>query len=93
MFEPGQKVVCVDDKFEPAALRWLKQTPIKDKVYVVRDVKIGFLLIKRGQREGGVRVLLIGLNNSNAKDGQEHGFNSDRFRPLEEMKDRTWVVL
>lgn len=91
-FEAGQKVMCIDDKFTPAVLRLLVQVPVKDKVYVVRDVKIGFAPIKRGKREGAVRLMLIGLSNPNADDGQEHGFNAERFRPLEEVKsaDVNW---
>lgn len=93
MFDAGQKVVCVDDKFAPAALRWLVQLPVEGKVYVVRDVKIGFSLVKRGKRKGGVRVLLVGLVNPEAKDGQEHGFNAERFRLLEEVKQRNLEIV
>ena len=37
----GQKVVCVDDKFEDWVHQFYTALPKKDTVYVIREVKIG----------------------------------------------------
>lgn len=89
MFEIGQKVVCVDDKFADWYKKLYSQFPTKDCVYVVRDIRIG-VMYSEGKKTGAVSVLLIGVVNPKAdsKAGLERGFNSDRFRPLDELKDR-----
>jgi hypothetical protein len=88
-FEIGQKVVCVNGKFED----WVKQLytalPVEGRTYVIRDVRLGTAIVE-GRKVGAVSLLLIGLINPNA-DGKtgslaERGFNSDRFRPLDELK-------
>jgi len=84
----GQKVVCVNDTF-PAAVSVLYQAlPVKDRVYVIRAVSIG---VNWKAEPGEVCVYLIGLHNprSETPPFPERGFNSERFRPLEEVKTET----
>jgi len=80
----GDKVVCVNDKFPPDISKLYDALPVKDSVYVVRDIRLGINLTL----EGDVSVLLIGLVNPKAdsKSQLERGFRADRFRPLEEMR-------
>ena len=80
----GDKVVCVDDKFPPDIGKLYDALPVKDTVYVVRDVRLGINLIM----EGDVSVLLVGLVNPKAdsKANLERGFRADRFRPLDELR-------
>lgn len=82
----GQKVICVDDVFPPAAALLYVALPVKDKVYVIRQVSMGC----NWQSEAGeVCLHLIGLHNpkSSVAPFRERGFNSERFRPLEEKTE------
>ena len=81
----GDKVVCVDDKFPPDISKLYDALPVKDSTYVVRDIRLGINLTL----EGDVSVLLVGLVNPKAdsKSALERGFRSDRFRPLEELRN------
>ena len=82
----GDKVVCVDDKFPPDISKLYDALPVKDSTYVVRDIRLGINLTL----EGDVSVLLIGLVNPKAdsKAGLERGFRADRFRPLQELREK-----
>ena len=82
----GDKVVCVDDKFPPDISKLYDALPVKDSTYVVRDIRLGINLTL----EGDVSVLLIGLVNpkANSKSALERGFRADRFRPLQELRER-----
>jgi hypothetical protein len=82
----GDKVVCVDDKFPPDIGKLYDALPVKDSTYVVRDIRLGINLTL----EGDVSVLLIGLVNSKAdsKANLERGFRADRFRPLQELREK-----
>lgn len=83
----GQKVICVDAKFPEGIEKIYDQLPVKDIVYVIRQVSLGVNL--KGE-PGEVCLLLIGLLNpkSSTAPFPERGFNSERFRPLEEQKER-----
>jgi hypothetical protein len=83
----GDKVVCVDDKFPPDISKLYDALPVKDSVYVVRDIRLGINLTL----EGDVSVLLVGLVNPKAdsKAGLERGFRADRFRPLDELRSES----
>jgi hypothetical protein len=83
----GDKVVCVDDKFPPDIGKLYDALPVKDSTYVVRDIRLGINLTM----EGDVSVLLIGLVNPKAdsKAGLERGFRADRFRPLQELREKS----
>lgn len=82
----GQKVVCVDDKFHPSVAQFYTALPKKDLVYVIRRVSLG---VSINGDPGEVCLHLIGLNNprSNKPPFPERGFNSERFRPLNEKED------
>src|SRR3954447_2986060 len=82
----GQKVVCVDDKFPPEILQFYTALPKKDSVYVIRQVQIG---VSWKMEEGEICLYLIGLHNPKSATApfRERGFNAERFRPLDEIKD------
>lgn len=82
----GQKVVCVDDVFHPSVAEFYTALPKKDVVYVIRRVSIGISV--QGD-PGEVCLHLIGLHNPKSSKAPfpERGFSSDRFRPLNEMKN------
>ena len=89
MFVTGQKVVCINDQFEPWVFKLYKQLPKKDATYTVREVYIGKESLK--DKDGGsVGIILKEINNPTdptCKSGpQELGFNSERFVPLDELE-------
>ncbi|NBW57710.1 hypothetical protein EBR43_07995 [bacterium] len=84
----GQKVVCINDQFEPWVYKIYAEVPKKDSTYTVRDVYIGKQDLK--DKDGGsVGITLKEIRNPidpTCKSGpQELGFNSERFAPLEEL--------
>jgi hypothetical protein len=95
MFQTGQKVACIDDKFEPWVFDLYRQLPKKDKIYTVRALRSGrsnpqFTInddaeIKLTGAEFDILVLLNELHNPDDPHSsvkQELGFRSERFAPL-----------
>jgi hypothetical protein len=88
-FHIGQHVVCVDDFFAPEIARLLDAMPVEGVVYVIRAIHEG-VSFDDGRPEKVTTLLLVGLvNPAPAKPGaKERGFNSKRFRPLDELKSK-----
>jgi len=88
----GQKVVCINDAFTAHVMAVYKELPTIGKVYVIRSVFLGRSKLtnpKPGASDGEVGVLLVGVNNPPDPihmGGQELGFSSERFRPLEDVQ-------
>ncbi len=90
----GQKVVCVDDSFPGPLAKYYVNLPVKGKTYTIRSVFIGRRVMHTtpGAADGEIGVLLQELINGpdpRNLHGQELGFNSERFRPLEELETTT----
>lgn len=82
----GQRVVCADAKFPPGIETLYTALPFQDGVYTIRKVLIGC----DWQGEAGeVCVYLQELHNpkSSKPPFPERGFNSLRFRPMEEKTE------
>ena len=92
MFQTGQKVVCINDEFEPWVFDLYRALPKKGRIYTVRAVGVGrsnpqFTVdedakIQMKAAEFDILILLHELLNpddphSNVK--QELGFRSERF--------------
>ena len=91
MFNVGQKVVCVDDKWPESVKQLYLQLPLRDNVYVVRAVRVGVRadeLIMDMRRVLEQSILLVGLYNPTNKLGVEAGFAASRFRSLDELKNQ-----
>jgi hypothetical protein len=89
MFSVGQKVVLVDDKWPESVKQLYFALPEKDKIYVVRGVRVGVKvdeLIMDLRRVLEQSLLLVGLFNPANKLGVEAGFAASRFRSLDELK-------
>jgi hypothetical protein len=99
MFEAGDIVVCVNDKFEPWVYDLYTQLPRKDEVYHVRDCALGrgnpsFAVneeaeLKMVKAEFAYTVLLEELHNGPdpySNPEQELGFNAERFRLVQPME-------
>ena len=82
----GSKVVCLDDRFPIDILVYYTSLPIKDRVYIVRDMGIGIGL---DNQPGEVVVYLQGLDNpcSSVPPHAERGFAQYRFAELEPPAD------
>lgn len=97
MFQNGQRVVCIDDRFEPWVYDLFKSLPRKDQVYTVRSVRPGrsnptFEVdddanLNITGAEFDILLLLNELHNPDDPHStikQELGFRAERFAPLEE---------
>jgi hypothetical protein len=97
MFQTGQKVVCINDEFEPWVFDLYRSLPKKNKIYTVRAIGVGrsnpkFVVndeaeIKLSEAEFDLMLLLVELKNPDDPHSsvkQELGFRSERFAPLEE---------
>lgn len=84
MFQPGQKVACIDDQFPLGIEKLYTALPRKDVIYTVRDLIPGVSL---SNSEGEVAVYLVELVNPANRHGIEYGFNAERFAPLETADD------
>ena len=85
----GQRVVCVNDTFESWVHEYYDQLPVKDQTYTIRSVSLGRGTLV-GSDSAEVRLLLEELVNEpdpHHVGGEELGFRSDRFAPLEEIED------
>lgn len=92
MFDIGEKVVCINDTFEPFHRALYQELPIKGKIYTVRESSLGRL--KTGVANPGTsfRLLLEELHNDldpymEESIAEELGFRSDRFAPLTEIEE------
>jgi hypothetical protein len=89
MFNVGQKVVLVDDKWPESVKQLYLQLPVRDTVYVVRAVRVGVKadeLIMDMRRVLEPSLLLVGIYNPTNNLGVEAGFAARRFRTLDELK-------
>ena len=90
MFEPGQRVVCIDDSNFPTYLLGsvYEAFPVKGKTYVVRDIVPASESLKvfagKNVDANTCAVLLQGIRNKANKHGVESGYKPQRFRELEE---------
>jgi len=85
----GQHVVCINDDFESWVHEYYDQLPTKGKVYTIRAVSLGRGTLV-GSEMAEVKLLLQELHNPtdpHHKGGEELGFRSDRFAPLEELEE------
>ena len=96
MFTTGQKVVCINDEFEPWVFDLYRSLPKKDKVYTIRSISAGrsnptFAVnddaeIQLTGAEFDLLVLLkelINPDDPHSSVKQELGFRSERFAPLQ----------
>lgn len=88
MLDIGQKVVCINDTFDPITKGLYAALPVKGQTYVIRDLELGIGI--GAERVPKVSLKLVGLINPPGPPpaSRERGFDSDRFRPLEPDKTR-----
>ena len=93
MFEPGEKVVCVDDRIHPEVACLYSALPKKGDTYTVRECEPGrakWVSAQKGWDSVDMKVLLVELVNPVDPSTllgcpSELGFAARRFVPLEEV--------
>jgi hypothetical protein len=89
----GQKVVCINDTFTASIKKIYKALPVKGVTYTIREVYLGREKL-RGSDQATVGLLLEELINAQDPrhvDGQELGFSSERFAPLEHDTEDSFI--
>ncbi len=96
MFDIGEKVVCINDTFEPLHRKLYRELPKKGEIYTIRDCSIG--RTRTGAADPGIsyRLLLEEITNDldpymNEASAEELGFRSDRFAPLTSLEEEEKV--
>ncbi|MBU6178196.1 MAG: hypothetical protein KGR69_00970 [Verrucomicrobia bacterium] len=97
MFQTGQRVVCIDDHFDPWVYDLYKALPRKNGIYTVRSLGVGrsnptFALDDEARlmitgADPDLLLLLEELHNPEDPHStirQELGFRAERFAPLQE---------
>ena len=97
MYQNGQRIVCIDDSFDPWVFDLYQSLPKKNSIYTVRTVKSGrsnpqFVVdvdanLSIGGAEFDILVLLeecINGDDPHSNIKQELGFRAERFAPLQE---------
>ena len=100
MFQNGQRVVCIDDQFDPWVFDLYTSLPKRNQVYTVRAMGAGrsnpqFSLTDDAKltisgADFDILLLLVELNNPDDPHSsikQELGFRAERFAPLQEDLD------
>jgi hypothetical protein len=82
MFQPGQKVVCIDGRFPLGIEKFYRQVPIEGNTYTIRDIVPGISL---WGEHGEVAAYLVEIAGPLNAHGIERGFNVERFAPLNEI--------
>jgi hypothetical protein len=83
----GDKVVCINDKWDAWVFDTYNQLPEKGEIYTIRTVRAG-----RPNLDGGAAVLTLLLEElQNDIDyshvgGDELGFRANRFAPLHSQR-------
>lgn len=88
MFDIGEHIVCINDKFPP--LDNYINFPVKDNQYVVRDV-VPAHDYNGGKAADTCAILLVGVVNPLNSKGVENGFGAWRFRRLEDLKEENSI--
>ena len=84
----GQRVVCVNDTFSSLVKALYQQLPVKGRTYTIREVYLGREKVVKGGDTATVGLLLEEVVNPPDPfhvGGEELGFSSERFAPLEEL--------
>lgn len=94
MFITGDKVILVNDKW-PNYIAMYDSVPVKNKTYTVRDVRLGRSQLKNPENQEDDCEITITLNEcKNGPDPYctagivELGFRADRFRKIDEIKEK-----
>jgi hypothetical protein len=80
----SEKMVCIkDDGYDPVHTLWIREFPVKGRVYTVR---------KRVHSRWGMGLLLEEIVNPIMPNGAEPNFARSRFRPATEEDLQTQIT-
>lgn len=83
-FKIGDKVVCINDDFNPGTVRNHKQLPVKNKIYTIRECKyLSDINVYRVLLNELINPIEETISFHGLKMWEEYGFNSDRFKLLD----------
>lgn len=98
MFQTGDKVVLVDDKW-PSFIAYYDSIPYKGRSYTVRDVRLGRTTTKNSENpedSTDLAITLEGLKNGPdplcSSGLVELAFRATRFRKIEEVQEERKLV-
>ena len=83
MYYAGQKVVCVDDSFDPGIVEWADHIPENGKTYTVRAIKSS---TNPATQVVGDGFHLLELQNPKPSRGGEVCFAEERFEAIEDLE-------
>ncbi len=96
-FIKGQQIVCIDDKFDAWARAIYDNLPKLNEIYTVRDIGVGMKVtgvIKDAKNPlsfKGEHDLVVWVeeltNKEHPVSGEEYGFLSSRFAPVEPLTE------
>ncbi len=89
MFEPGQRVVCVDDSFPDGIRDIFNALPVKGRTYTVRDIVPGWNF-KLNEEPAIYIEELVNLPNEH---NIEPGFACHRFADQEEVEETIYATV
>lgn len=80
MFKIGQSVICIDDTPYHNRVPEGFQTPIKGHIYTIRDIY---------EHPSGIIAIVVEeiINPFSENLGREVGFNINRFKPIDDLKE------
>lgn len=79
MFYVGQRVVCIDDRFDPSIVAWADHLPRAGEIYTVRSCKNA---PDHATGVSGPSFKLLEIANPRTEQGGEVTFSSERFEPI-----------
>lgn len=101
MFDIGEKIVCINDAWQPWVRDTYNQLPVKGEVYTVRGVDLGrnnLGTLSSGGSQETFKIVLEELHNDDDITASgvnlgELGFRSDRFATMEQLSIEEVAVM
>lgn len=81
MFYVGQRVVCIDDTFDPSIVEWADHLPRAGEVYTVRSCTDA---PDHATGVPGPSFKLLEVENPRTEQGGEVTFSTERFEPIDD---------
>jgi hypothetical protein len=73
-FHVGQRVVCINDRYERYFCEWADEFPVKGRVYTVKKLK--------ECPDGFTQVVGLGLHLEELKNSESFFYTATRFVPV-----------
>lgn len=77
-YYPGQRVVCVNDKYPPYFCEWCDEFPVEGQIYTVKNVRVCFDFYSK--------VRGLGLHLVELKNPERFFYCAQRFVPVTSLE-------